>query len=87
MYIGKEVGYTQAWVESEGSDIMREVLKAKSDQVSSFQELVAKHSSKTFVEATWDKVWGIGLPFTSDSLQNMNAWEGQNLLGKLIGKL
>lgn len=42
-------------------------------------------SNRTFVEASpYDKIWGIGLAENDIRCLDKNAWEGLNLLGKVI---
>jgi ribA/ribD-fused uncharacterized protein len=41
-----------------------------------------------FAEAApWDKIWGIGLGPDDPKALDINTWEGENLLGKVITRL
>ena len=62
MVIGKACITSNECKLSSGKDLMKNVIEAKAQQVAEFQELLTKHAGKTFVEATVNPVWGIGLP-------------------------
>jgi len=50
--------------------------------------LCSFHPFTIFAEAaSWDKVWGIGLGPDDPKALDINTWEGENLLGKVITRL
>lgn len=43
-----------------------------------------KFQDKTFVEASYDKIWGIGMSINDIGVDDESNWKGQNLFGKCI---
>ena len=64
------------WVKSDAIKVMTQVIKLKFEQVSEFKEFVIKHKDKTFVEATRNTKWGIGLPINSEDIYDPLKWKG-----------
>ena len=72
---------------NDAEKVMKRIVKLKYDQVPEFKELVDANKGKSFVEATRNPKWGIGLPFTSELIYQEMNWKGQNLMGKIITEL
>ncbi len=77
----------EIWNRKEAVDALSKAAKLKYKQVPEFREFIQKHKDKTFVEATRDSKWGIGIPIHSDDLLDVNKWKGQNRFGKIIQSL
>ena len=84
MVIGKACPTPNEWKISTGADLMKIVIEAKAQQVAEFRELLTKHTGKTFVEATVNPVWGIGLPIHIPDIMDPKKWKSKNQLGKII---
>ena len=87
MIRGKEVKATADWTKTEGLNIMKTILQLKFDTVPRFRDLVLKHKGKVFVEASRHQIWGIGLPYTSRTLEDPKSWNGENLMGTALKAL
>lgn len=61
---------------------------SKFTQHKAAREELLRYPGKTFVEASpYDTIWGIGLPEDDPRAWNQETWRGQNLLGKILGKI
>ena len=86
MAAGSSVRQTPEWTQKEGMMIMEKALRAKFSP----QHMKAKlrlTGKRQLAEATWNKLWGIGQPFTSPNVLQPATYSGQNLLGSLLMKL
>jgi ribA/ribD-fused uncharacterized protein len=90
----KDLGRTVANYDQEIWDYYKYniVLKGntyKFDQNVDLQNFLTSFNPFTiFAEAApWDKVWGIGLGPDDPKSLDINTWEGENLLGKVITRL
>ena len=70
---------------------MYTALTAKFEVYKAFRDVLMaeEYRGLTFVEASpWDKIWGIKSKVTQSILDNGEAaWQGLNLLGKLLTRL
>ena len=86
MAAGSAVNQTPEWTKDEGLKIMEKAIRAKFN----CEHMKAKlklTGTRHLVEATRNKLWGIGQPFTSPNVLQPETYSGQNLLGKLLMKL
>jgi ribA/ribD-fused uncharacterized protein len=66
-------------------NIVRQANFLKFSQNSDLKEIMINHKDLILVEASpVDRVWGIGLHFSSDLVLNEKNWKGKNLLGECI---
>ncbi len=72
------------WEKQKAYDALKRAAQLKFDQVPKFRDFVLENKNKTFVEATQNSKWGIGLPIYSDDILDAKKWKGQNLFGKII---
>jgi len=50
-------------------------------------EILKEYQDCIFVEGSpYDKIWGVGLHWQSEEIQNPKNWKGQNLLGKALNE-
>ena len=84
MTIGKQMNTNEQWTETKGMEIMRQVVRIKSEQVPEFRNLLTQHADKTFFEASSNRVWGIGVDLYSPDIDSSSKWLGKNLLGKVF---
>lgn len=64
---------------------MLEVCLAKFQQNEDQRETLLSTGDRTLVEGSpYDKVWGVGLHWTSEEILDEKNWKGQNLLGKVL---
>ncbi len=75
------------WEKQKAYDALKRAAQLKFDQVPKFLDFVLENKNKTFVEATRNSKWGIGLPIYSDDILDAKKWKGQNLFGKIIQSL
>jgi ribA/ribD-fused uncharacterized protein len=88
-FLGRKVkNYNnEAW-EKVRYDIMLEANRLKYNQNPKLKAELLKYSGLEFVEASpFDKIWGIGLAEDNPLAKNELAWEGQNLLGKVLNQV
>lgn len=86
MAAGFAVKQTPEWTKEEGIRIMEKAIRAKFN----CEHMKAKlklTGTRQLVEATRNKLWGIGQPFTSPNVLQPGTYSGQNFLGKLLMKL
>ena len=86
MAAGASVRQTPEWTEKQGIKIMEKALRAKF-KPEHMQAKLRLTEKRQLVEATRNRLWGIGQPFTSPNVLQPGSYGGQNLLGKLLMKL
>ena len=86
MAAGSAVRQTPEWTRKEGMIIMEKALRAKFNPAPMKAKLQLT-GKRLLVEASWNKLWGIGQPFTSPNVLQPSTYTGQNLLGTLLMKL
>ena len=70
---------------SAGYDFMIDVCYAKFKQNEHLAEVLLSTGNKIIVEGSpYDKIWGVGLHWTSEKILNEANWRGKNLLGKAL---
>ena len=69
--------------------IVGDAITAKFDQNYELQVFLEQfHPQTIFAEAApWDKIWGIGLGPNDSKALDINTWEGENFLGKIISRV
>lgn len=67
--------------------IVRDGNRAKFTQNAELRALLLATRGTTLVEASRDRIWGIGLAATDPRAQDPAQWRGQNLLGKILTEL
>jgi ribA/ribD-fused uncharacterized protein len=62
--------------------------KLKFEQNENLKTFLIKTHPYILAEAApWDKIWGIGLSPQNEKAYNIETWEGENLLGKVLMKV
>lgn len=87
--LGRKVkGYDDGiWAEKRES-IMEEGCYRKYTSNPVLKKMLLSYPSKEFVEASpYDKIWGIGLGEEEAAGREEKEWPGQNLLGKVLGRV
>jgi ribA/ribD-fused uncharacterized protein len=89
--LGREVKNfdPEVWEEFRYGKILQ-AIAAKFDQNFDLQHFLISnfHPLTIFAEASpWDKIWGIGLGPEDPKALDINTWEGENLLGQMIGEV
>ena len=87
MNIGKQAKADERWEMSEGMRLMQKVIEVKAEQVTDFRETLKRKTGKLFVEATYNKIWGSGIPISSEKAANDAEWPGKNMLGNMLTEL
>lgn len=89
--IGREVKNYDDKVWSEKRvDAMYKVVKAKFEQDEKCRKFLLnpKFEGKKFVEGSpFDKIWGVGIDYRDDRVDDETKWNGQNLLGKTLDRV
>ena len=67
--------------------IMEKALRAKFEQNATLKKWLLDTQTKTLVEASSDKFWGVGISIHDRKILDQQAWEGQNVLGKALMKI
>lgn len=71
-------------------DVMKKAVQAKFEQNALLFEIIQDpmFQGKHFVEGNpYDKVWSVGLNWTSPDIFDENKWQGENLLGKILDEV
>ena len=87
--LGRKVkGYDDGiWAEKRES-IMEEGCYRKYTSNPALKKMLLSYPDKEFVEASpYDKIWGIGLGEEEAARREEKEWPGQNLLGKVLGRV
>ena len=87
MILSKNEQCPKDWTHNIGLPIMRKIVKLKFEQVEEFRQLIMQFKDKNFAEATFNRFWGIGVPFTRDMSVNPQDWQGENRLGEILSAL
>lgn len=89
--LGKKCKWNEAIYIEKREEWMYTALTAKFEVDKAFRDVLMaeEYRGLTFVEASpWDKIWGIKSKVTQSILDNGEAaWQGLNLLGKLLTRL
>lgn len=85
-FIGKGIETDMKWNQTKGVELMERVMKFKFAKEPMISEL-RRTNNLILAEASYDKVWGIGIPLRSPEAKNMDNWTGQNLLGKILTQI
>ena len=75
------------WNERFSIGMMKELLKAKAEQVSEFKEVLVESEGRYLLEATHDSFWGIGLKKEHAAASPLAELPGRNVLGWLLMEL
>ena len=85
--IGNLVTPSDAWI-AEREKKMTEIIQHKAEQVEEFRSALEKtKTSTTFVETTYDDLWGCGLNLVQTMHTKVNALPGENLLGQIMSRV
>ena len=69
-------------------DIMKDGASAKFHQNRELKEYLISTGMKILVEGSrWDTTWGVGIDFNDPAIDDMAAWKGDNLLGKVLSEI
>lgn len=71
-------------------DIMYNVVLHKFIQNDKLQKLITREDllGKTFVEGSpYDGIWGVKMAWNNPKIDDESNWEGENLLGKVLGRV
>ena len=71
------------WNES-AEHLCYEGIKQKFDQNPSLKEILLSTENKTLVEASYDDVWGTGIPLSSEDCLIPAKWKTEGILGKIL---
>ena len=66
---------------------MKDLLKAKAEQVSEFREILTASEGRYLLEATYDPFWGIGVSKEQAAASPLADLPGRNVLGWLLMQL
>lgn len=87
--LGRKVkGYDEVVWAKVREEVMETACYAKFTSNEELKKLLLSYPGKEFVEASpYDKIWGIGLGEMEAAEKDEKEWPGQNLLGKVLGKV
>ena len=76
-----------AWNEKCSIQLMKDLLKAKAEQVSEFKELLTTSEGRYLLEATYDPFWGVGVSKEQAAASPLADLPGRKVLGWLLMQL
>ena len=76
-----------AWNEKYSIRLMKDLLKAKAEQVSEFKEILTASEGRYLLEATYDPFWGVGVSKEQAAASPLADLPGWNVLGWLLMQL
>ena len=76
------------WSAKQQLEVMEKALRAKYEQNNTLMKHLISTGQRQIVEANaYDNFWGIGRGLRDPSITDSNHWNGQNNLGRLLGKI
>ena len=82
MVLGSKVKASHEWTTNKGVGFIKTAVLEKFNQPHLKSAIL--NTRGLIVEATKHSIFGVGLPFTSTSLQDQSAWQGSNLMGQIL---
>ena len=76
-----------AWNEKYSIRLMKDLLKAKAEQVAEFKEILTASEGRYLLEATYDPFWGVGVSKEQAAASPLADLPGRNVLGWLLMQL
>ena len=74
---------SRSWT-SNAKEICKPGIEAKFKQNTALMNLLINTGTKTLAEASYDNVFGTGVPLHSDNCLKENKWEGVGILGEIL---
>ncbi len=78
--------HREAWI-TRGEELIKEGVKEKFKQNQDLRKHLMSTAGSVLVEATWDRVWGSGIPLYKKESQDPTKWKGANQLGKMLAEI
>ena len=87
--LSKQLSQVQrvAWNERYSIQLMKDLLKAKAEQVAEFKEILTASEGRYLLEATYDPFWGVGVSKEQAAASPLADLPGRNVLGWLLMQL
>ena len=76
--------YNQQLLESSAKTLCYDEIKAKFTQNPWLANLLLSTNDETLVEATYDKVWGTGIPLHRKECTDRSQWNGIGIMGEIL---
>ena len=76
-----------AWNEKWSIPLIKDLLKAKAEQVPEFKEVLTASEGRYLLEATYDRFWGVGVSKEQAAASPLADLPGRNVLGWLLMQL
>ena len=76
--------YDQQLLESSAKTLCYDGIKAKFTQNRWLANLLLSTNDETLVEATYDKVWGTGIPLHQKECTDRSQWKGIGIMGEIL---
>lgn len=86
MAAGSEVKATDEWKKSEGMKLMKTIVHSKCKNNKQVRDKLVSTESKVIVEATRNRVWGVGVTLRDKCLQT-SEHQGENIMGTILMEL